>query len=99
MGPVARLSFPPAALPAATEDLRTELRAFLADEIARGGFVPRCDTWLSQHDPSFSKKLGAAGFLGLAWPQEYGGHGRSQLDRFVVVEELLAHGAPIAAQG
>ncbi len=94
---VARLSFPPAALPASTEALRTDLRTFLASEIASGSFVPRCDTWLSQHDPSFSKKLGAAGFLGLAWPTEYGGHGRSQLERFVVVEELLAHGAPIAA--
>jgi acyl-CoA dehydrogenase len=59
--------------------------------------VPRCDTWLSQHDPDFSKKLGEAGFLGLPWPVAYGGHGRTALDRFVVVEELLAHGAPIAA--
>ena len=96
-GTVARLTFPPAALPASTEKLRTEVRNFLADEIAAGSFVPRCDTWLSQHDPVFSKKLGAAGFLGLPWPKEYGGHGRTVLDRFVVVEELLAHGAPIAA--
>ena len=59
--------------------------------------VRRCDTWLSQHDPSFSAKLGAAGFLGLPWSKEYGGHGRTALDRFVVVEELLAAGAPIAA--
>jgi acyl-CoA dehydrogenase len=91
------LTFPPASLPPATEQLRTEIRSFLQHEIATGGFVPRCDTWLSQHDPSFSKKLGAAGFLGLAWPEEYGGHGRTPLDRFVVAEELLAHGAPIAA--
>ena len=92
-----RLTFPPAALPASTEQLRAELRAFLAAEMAAGSFTPRCDTWLSMHDPSFSKKLGAAGFLGLAWPKEYGGHARTALDRFVVVEELLACGAPIAA--
>ena len=96
-GAVPRLTFPAASLPASTEQLRADIRAFLAAEIASGSFVPRCDTWLSQHDPSFSKKLGAAGFLGLAWPVEYGGHGRTPLDRFVVVEELLAHGAPIAA--
>ena len=30
-------------------------------------------------------------------PPEYGGHGRSALDRYVVVEELLAAGAPVAA--
>ncbi len=97
MDPMPRLSFPPAALPASTEALRLRLRAFLADEIASGSFVPRCDTWLSQHDPSFSKKLGANGFLGLSWPKEYGGHELTALDRFVVSEELLAHGAPIAA--
>jgi acyl-CoA dehydrogenase len=92
-----RLTFPAAALPAQTEQLRNDIRSFLESEIAAGSFVPRCDTWLSQHDPSFSKKLGAAGFLGLAWPTEYGGHGRTPLERFVVVEELLAYGAPIAA--
>lgn len=92
-----RLSFPPAALPASTEALRLRLRSFLASEIASGSFVPRCDTWLSQHDPTFSKKLGANGFLGLSWPKEYGGHELTALDRFVVSEELLAHGAPIAA--
>ncbi len=94
---MARLNYPPAALPASTEQLRNDLRAFLENEIAQGTFKPRCDTWLSMHDPAFSAKLGAAGFLGLAWSKEYGGHGRTALDRFVVVEELLAHGAPIAA--
>jgi acyl-CoA dehydrogenase len=92
-----RLTFPAASLPASTEQLRIEIRSFLESEIANGSFEPRCDTWLSQHDPGFSKKLGAAGFLGLAWPTEYGGHGRTPLERFVVVEELLAYGAPIAA--
>jgi acyl-CoA dehydrogenase len=94
---VARLNYPPAALPASTEQLRSDLRTFLEKEIANGSFTPRCDTWLSMHDPAFSAKLGAAGFLGLAWDTEYGGHGRTALDRFVVVEELLAYGAPIAA--
>lgn len=30
-------------------------------------------------------------------PTEYGGHGRTFLERFVVTEELLAVGAPVAA--
>jgi alkylation response protein AidB-like acyl-CoA dehydrogenase len=30
-------------------------------------------------------------------PREYGGHGRSALERYIVVEELLAAGAPVAA--
>ncbi|MEV4257466.1 acyl-CoA dehydrogenase family protein, partial [Spirillospora sp. NPDC049652] len=41
--------------------------------------------------------LGARGWLGLTLPAEYGGHGRSALERFVVIEELLAAGAPVAA--
>ena len=30
-------------------------------------------------------------------PTEYGGHGRTYLERFVVTEELLVAGAPVAA--
>mgnify|MGYP000934542662 CR=1 FL=1 len=92
-----RLTFPDAALPASTEEIRTRIRAFLDAELAAGTFTPRADTWLSGHDPEFSKKLGKEGFLGLTYPKQYGGQERSALDRFVVVEELLAYGAPIAA--
>ncbi|MFN0028260.1 MAG: acyl-CoA dehydrogenase family protein [Acidimicrobiales bacterium] len=92
-----RLTFPDAALPASTEEIRSRVRAFLEAELAAGTFTPHADTWLSGHDPSFSRKLGAHGFLGLTYPKQYGGQERSALDRFVVVEELLAYGAPIAA--
>jgi alkylation response protein AidB-like acyl-CoA dehydrogenase len=33
----------------------------------------------------------------MTWPKEYGGHERSQLERYVVIEELLAAGAPVGA--
>jgi alkylation response protein AidB-like acyl-CoA dehydrogenase len=46
-------------------------------------------------DPQFSLDLGAKGWLGMALPKEYGGGGRSAVDRLVVVEELLAVGAPV----
>lgn len=92
-----RLTFPDAALPASTEEIRTRIRAFLDAELAAGTFTPRADTWLSGHDSEFSRKLGKEGFLGLTYPKEFGGQERSALDRFVVVEELLAYGAPIAA--
>ncbi len=92
-----RLTFPDAALPASTQEIRARVRTFLQDELAKGSFTPRVDTWLSGHDAAFSAKLGAEGFLGLTYPKQYGGQERSALDRFVVVEELLATGAPIAA--
>lgn len=91
------LSFPPAALPPESEALRAEVRAFLREERAAGGFEPICDSWMSGWSPDFSRKLGARGWLGMVWTKEYGGHERSPLDRFVVSEELLAAGAPVSA--
>jgi alkylation response protein AidB-like acyl-CoA dehydrogenase len=79
------------------EALRAEVRAFLSDELARASFAPRCDAWLRGHDPAFSRRLGERGWIGMTWPRRYGGHERSALERFVVTEELLAAGAPVAA--
>jgi alkylation response protein AidB-like acyl-CoA dehydrogenase len=84
-------------LPAAAAGLRSEVREFLAAERAAGRFVPACDAWLSGWDESFSRRLGDRGWVGMTIPAEYGGHGRSALERYVVVEELLAAGAPVAA--
>jgi hypothetical protein len=77
--------------------LRAEVRAFLADQLAAQAFVPSVDGWLSGWDEEFSAALAARGYLGMTIPKQYGGHGRSHLDRFVVTEELLAAGAPVAA--
>ena len=77
--------------------LRQEVRAFIAEQIASGGFTPDVDTWLNGFDPAFTKALAERGWLGMTIPTEYGGHGRSFLERFVVTEELLAAGAPVAA--
>lgn len=56
----------------------------------------RACSWLS-FDAAFSRELGRRGWIGLALPREYGGGGRSPLERFVVVEELLARGTPVSA--
>ncbi len=75
------------------EPLRAAVREFLT----QGGFEPRCDAWLSGHDPAFSRRLAARGWIGITWPRRYGGQERSYLERHAVVEELLAAGAPVAA--
>lgn len=82
---------------AASADLRTEVRDFLADQLAAGAFTPSVDAWLTGWDEKFTAALAARGWLGMTVPVEYGGHGRSFLERFVVTEELLAAGAPVAA--
>ncbi|GAA4382985.1 acyl-CoA dehydrogenase family protein [Actinomadura verrucosospora] len=77
--------------------LRRDVRAFLAEELSMGRITPRCDQWLGGWDPAFSRRLGERGWIGMAFPARYGGSAAGALARFVVTEELLAAGAPVAA--
>ncbi|HET9566127.1 MAG TPA: acyl-CoA dehydrogenase family protein [Mycobacterium sp.] len=77
--------------------LRNSIRDFLNADRAAFGWEPAVDSWLAKWDPDFSARLAGAGFVGLTIPSEYGGHGLGYLHRYVVTEELLAHGAPVAA--
>ncbi len=84
-------------LPAHLEALRDEARSFLRDELKAGGFRPVCNAWMDGFEPEFSRKLARRGWVGMTWPKQYGGHERSAFENFVVNEELLAAGAPVAA--
>ncbi|WP_460806091.1 acyl-CoA dehydrogenase family protein, partial [Microbulbifer agarilyticus] len=66
-----------------------QVRAFLAEQVAAGAFVPHVDTWLTRWDRDFTRELGRRGWLGMVVPTAYGGQGRTYLERFVVTEELL----------
>ena len=83
-------------LPAEAEALRPRLRALICDVLAGLPIDRRARSWQG-FDADFSRRLGAAGFLGLTIPVEYGGGGLGPFARFVVVEELLLAGAPVAA--
>ena len=82
--------------PSASEALRGELRAFLETELSDYPASQRARSWLAV-DPAFSRKLGSRGWIGMTWPQTYGGHGRGAAERYTVLEELLAAGAPVGA--
>ncbi|MGH8596596.1 MAG: acyl-CoA dehydrogenase family protein, partial [Gammaproteobacteria bacterium] len=73
---------------------RSEVREFLAEELKTVTPVSRSNSW-DGIDAEFSRKLGARGWIGMTLPKEYGGHGSSALERYVVVEEVLAAGAPV----
>ena len=88
--------FEPTRLPAAAEALRQEVRAFLAEAMPDRSAVNRATSW-SGWDPEFSRKLGRRGWIGLTWPKQYGGQERSAFERYVLLEELLAAGAPVSA--
>ncbi|KWX68750.1 acyl-CoA dehydrogenase family protein [Mycobacterium sp. NAZ190054] len=94
---LARIGLPAVAPTDAIRELRAQVREFLRTERERGGFTPTVNSWMSGWDRDFSRRLANAGFLGMTIPTQYGGRGRTFLDRFVVNAELLAAGAPVAA--
>ncbi|MBU8813102.1 acyl-CoA dehydrogenase family protein [Mycolicibacterium goodii] len=81
----------------AWRDLREQVRKFIADELAAQRFEPGIDGWLTGWSDAFSRSLAERGWVGMTIPRQYGGHGRSHFERFVVTEELLIAGAPVAA--
>jgi len=88
--------FTPYDLPPEAQALRGEVRSFLKENIPDMPSVRRARSW-SGHDPAFSRKLGERGWLGMTWPKRYGGHERSYAERYVMLEEMLATGAPVSA--
>ena len=83
--------------PAETEHWRSELRAFLKQEIPPG--FEGDDDFFDNEDQmafarQFTKKLGARGWFAPAWPEKYGGSGKSQIEQMILNEELAYHRAP-----
>lgn len=75
-------------------ELQLEVRAWLEQRLPEGSYQVSLGM-PGEVDRDFSRDLGRQGWLGMALPVEYGGHGRSAVERLVVVEELLARGAPV----
>ncbi|ODR22020.1 acyl-CoA dehydrogenase family protein [Mycolicibacterium porcinum] len=92
-----RLVPPVAGDPHALDELRLQVRQFVAEQQQAGTIGRYADSWLTGWDENFTRALAARGWLGMTVPVEYGGHGRSHQERFVVTEELLAAGAPVGA--
>jgi alkylation response protein AidB-like acyl-CoA dehydrogenase len=78
------------------EALRKELRAYyqklLTPEVVEGlhqgfgtGPVMRATV----------KQMAKDGWLGIGWPKEYGGQGRSQIEQFIFFDESMRSGAPV----
>jgi len=91
-----RFNFPVIEADPALEALRTQVQDFVKAERDAGNFTPEPECWMASGDPEFSRKLGAKGWIGLTWGSEYGGQGKSALERYIVTEELLRAGAPVS---
>lgn len=85
-----------ATIPPEDQALRPKVRRLAQAVVAGLAQEQRARSW-SGFDAEFSRKLGEEGLLGLTLPTEYGGGARGPFARWVVVEELLAAGAPVAA--
>ena len=71
------------------------MRAFIAEEVAKGTFAPDRPGHGDSHDRAFSRRVGAKGWIGMTWPKKYGGHERNFLERYVVTEEFRVANAPV----
>jgi alkylation response protein AidB-like acyl-CoA dehydrogenase len=75
-------------------DFRTELRAWLADNTPQGKYPAPHGKDGNEAALVWHRKMYAAGWLGLSWPTEYGGHDRSPIYDAIVNEEVGRAGAP-----
>lgn len=85
-----------ARLPEPAEAFRAEVRAFLAATQEPAPSDLRARSWMG-FDAAFSRRLAARGWVGVTLPVHYGGANLDGFTRFVLVEELLAAGAPVSA--
>jgi len=76
--------------------LRDELRAYYAklltpevrEGLARGHGI-------GEFTRGVVKQMGADGWLGIGWPKEYGGQGRTEIEQFIFFDESMRAGAPV----
>jgi len=80
-------------LPDMAKQKRAEVREFLEQQRAAGTEF-RSNSW-TRVDRAFSEQCGARGYIGATWPKAHGGQGLSPIEHFVVIEEMLAAGAPV----
>jgi len=72
--------------------LRKELRAYF------GRLITPEVRGLAEGHPgqrTIFRQMGADGWLGIGWPVEYGGQGRSAIEQYIFMDEALAAGAPL----
>lgn len=78
---------------------RDEVRAFLRRELTPEAFEQHRDQneqgmWSTEFTKAFRRKLGAAGYIGMGWPKDYGGGGRSRIYQAILWDEMEYHRAP-----
>jgi alkylation response protein AidB-like acyl-CoA dehydrogenase len=76
--------------------LRKKVRHFNEQQLKGIPAHIRARSWMG-FDANFSKAMAKEGWVGLTLPKKYGGAGLDPFSRFVIIEEMLSQGAPVAA--
>jgi hypothetical protein len=92
----AAFRFPPVEIPPELAPLRRDVRSFLAEHSRGWSGRVLAHSWTG-FDRLFTLEVARRGWIGMTWPKRYGGGERSALERYVVIEEMLAAGAPLGA--
>ena len=77
---------------------RDELRAYFAEHLTperRAALGPRPGEHCGPAYRDWIKQMGADGWLGVGWPAEYGGQGRSIVDEYIFLDECRRADAPL----
>ncbi|MGI8795464.1 MAG: acyl-CoA dehydrogenase family protein [Acidimicrobiia bacterium] len=78
------------------ESLRQELRAYYEQLL-----TPEVEAQLARshgvgpEQRKVVRQMGEDGWLGIGWPKEYGGQGRSAIEQFIFFDESMRAGAPV----
>ncbi|HXZ36073.1 MAG TPA: acyl-CoA dehydrogenase family protein, partial [Thermodesulfobacteriota bacterium] len=75
---------------------RQTVRDFLQAELKAGTFVAKSGGLAEGSSQEFSKKMAQRGWIGMTWPKQYGGQGRSYVDKVILNEEIFKVQAPVA---
>jgi 3-oxocholest-4-en-26-oyl-CoA dehydrogenase alpha subunit len=81
------------------DDFRRALREFLEEELTENRRRKHLDEqeyggWAPDYIREFRMKLGALGFIGVGWPEEFGGGGKGMVYEVILADELEYSGAP-----
>ncbi|MDP3711025.1 MAG: acyl-CoA dehydrogenase family protein [Mycobacteriales bacterium] len=82
----------------AQHELRDQLRTYFASLLTpavREAIASEGSNAGGETVREIRQKMGADGWLGIGWPTEYGGQGRSVLEQFVFFDEATRAGAPV----
>ncbi|MEU3826675.1 acyl-CoA dehydrogenase [Streptomyces sp. SID486] len=80
----------------AQQRLRTELRAYFADLVPDNAYARYADpAEQKRFYRETIRRLGADGWLGVGWPEEYGGRGMTAMEQFIFFDEAAQAGVPL----